>query len=268
MKRLLSILLASASLVGGGCLAAPQPSVPPSPTPAAPVLPDVREEAVNTTSVRGLLVLPAKAEGPLPGLLVIHEWWGLNDQIKDEARKLAREGYAVFAIDLYDGEVATDAKRAGELAGAVRQNPDAAIAKMRAALDLLDARPEVERGTLASLGWCFGGGMSALVGTTGDPRIKATAIYYGTPITDATQLSRMTQPVLGIWGAEDQSIPVTSVNAFEASLKKQKTPVEFHVYDGAGHAFANPTRGDAYRPDATADAWRKTLDFLSRNLKK
>lgn len=231
-----------------------------------PDTPPVIEREIQQSDVRGLYVVPEAITDPLPGVLLIHEWWGLNDQIKDEARKLANQGYAVFAIDLYDGEVATDTARAGELAGAVRADPDTALAKMRAALDVLQAQPEVQPDRLASWGWCFGGGMSGLLGSSEDHRIKATIMYYGTPVTDKKALARMTQPVLGIWGAEDQSIPVDQVNAFEQSLKDQGTPVEFHIYDGAGHAFANPTRGDAYRPEATADAWEKTLEFLRKNL--
>lgn len=236
----------------------------PTPFPPSSVL--IQE--VSTDAVRGQYILPSERTGKLPGILVIHEWWGLNDQIKEEAKKLAAEGYAVFAVDLYDGEVAADAKRAGELAGGVRQNPEAAVRKMKAALDYLAAQQEVESEKLASLGWCFGGGQSALVGTTADPRLKATVIYYGTPITDVTALAEMKQPVLGIWGETDQSIPVASVRSFEEALKKQQTPVEFHYYPDAGHAFANPTRGDAYRPEAATDAWQKTLDFLSRTLKR
>ncbi len=217
---------------------------------------------IDQNGLKGLYVLPQERTGKLPAVMVVHEWWGLNEQIKQEARRLAGEGYAVFAIDLYDGEVATDASRAGELAGKVRANPAEAERKMRLAFDFLEAQPDVDASRMASMGWCFGGGMSALIGSSGDPRVKATVIYYGTPVTDASRLRKMSQPVLGIWGVEDQSIKVDTVRAFEQSLQAQGTPVEFHYYEGAGHAFANPTRGDAYRPEATADAWEKTLEFL------
>jgi carboxymethylenebutenolidase len=117
------------------------------------------------------------------------------------------------------------------------------------------------------MGWCFGGGMSNIIASSGDGRVRASVVYYGTPVTDPARLKNMTHPILGIWGEEDQSVKVDTVRAFEQSLRSQKTPVEFHYYAGAGHAFANPTRGDAYRPEATADAWAKTLDFLAKNLK-
>lgn len=267
MKRLFIVGLTLLSL-GAGCARSTVTTQSTS-SPAMPSAPTVvlHEEVVKTTSTQGLYIVPEKTEIRLPGVLVIHEWWGLNDFVKDQARELARQGYAVFAISLYGDEVTTDPKRAGELAGSVRGTPDAAVAKMKAALDFLAARPEVASEKLASLGWCFGGGQSALIGAS-DARLKATVIYYGSPILDEKKLENMKQPVFGIWGVEDQSIPVKDVRALEASLKKQHTPVEFHYYDGAGHAFANPTRGDAYKPEATKDAWEKTLAFLKSAFKR
>lgn len=258
--RLHVVPLVSLVVLGAGCFSTPVPTPPPIPPPTS-----VESRDIETNAVRGVLYFPKVRTGKLPGIMVVHEWWGLNEQIKDEAAKLAEKGYAVFAIDLY-GEVATDATQAARLASAVRADPDAALKRLRAGLDLLAAQTDVQSDNLAALGWCFGGGMSALVGTTGDPRLKATVIYYGSPITDAAQMSRMKQPVLGIWGEDDQSIKVGEVRDFESALKKQGTSVEFHYYAGAGHAFANPTRGDAYRPEATADAWAKTLEFLKKNL--
>ncbi len=228
--------------------------------------PAVIERDIEQTGLQGYYVVPEDTDDPLPGVLLIHEWWGLNDYIKDEAKKLSEQGYAVFAIDLYDGEVASSSARAGELAGAIRGNPEATIGKMRAALDFLQEQPEVQRDRIGSLGWCFGGAMNNLLASSGEDRLKATVVYYGTPVTDKAALVRIKKPMLGIWGRDDQSISVDQVNAFEQSLKDQGTPVEFHIYDGAGHAFANPTRGDAYRPEATADAWKKTLEFLKKNL--
>lgn len=265
-KQVLAFSFAAA-LFGAGCQAGPAVPAAQAPTPA-PERPDVTEQTVATGTLRGLYVVPAKRTGKVPGIVIVHEWWGLNDQIKDEARQLAAQGYAVFAIDLYDGQVTDDATQAGKLSGAVRAAPDAALKKMNAAVDFLAAQPEVESQKLATIGWCFGGGFSALEGTTGDPRLKATVVYYGTPITDPKQLARMKQPVLGIWGEDDQAIPAAGARIWEAALKKQGTSAEFHYYPGAGHAFANPTHSDSYRPEATADAWAKTLAFLATNLKK
>lgn len=269
MKDIHFFSFAMAATLGAGCALFPSgPAAAPKPEQMTAEISAVLETIVQTPQVRGIYMIPADRPGKLPGVLVIHEWWGLNDQIKDGARSLAAEGYAVFAIDLYNGEVAADAARAGELAGAVRNRPEAAERAMGAALDYLAAQPEVQGDRLASLGWCFGGGMSGIIGSAGDPRLRATVMYYGTPVTDAARLEKFKQPVLGIWGVEDQSIPVASVQSFESTLRRQGTSVDFFYYEGAGHAFANPTRGDAYRPDAASDAWQKTLDFLELHLRR
>jgi carboxymethylenebutenolidase len=257
MKKLLLSLVAAA-LIAAGCPTEPSTNIQPTMS--------VTEAAIHDGDLYGAFFVKDPAPSSAPGLLIVHEWWGLNDQVKDEARKLADQGYAVFAIDLYDGEVAKDAARAGELAGKVRSNPAEAERKMKLALDFLEKQESVDKTRLASLGWCFGGGMSNILASSGDPRIKASVVYYGTPTTDATRLKNISRPILGIWGEDDQSIKAADVRAFEEKLKAQGTPVEFHYYAGAGHAFANPTRGDAYRQDAAADAWQKTLDFLKREL--
>ena len=257
MKRLFALLLLPA-LLGSGCLSfmskhSDQTS-------------SVIERDIQQNGLFGLYLVPEDATEPLPGIVLVHEWWGLNQYIKDEAKKLSEEGYAVFAIDLYDGEVASSSARAGELAGSVRANPEAALTKMRAAIDFLQEQPEVQRDRLAGFGWCFGGAMENLLASSGEDRLKANVVYYGTPVTNKAALARMTKPTLGIWGRDDQSIPVDQVNAFEQALKDQGTPVEFHIYDGAGHAFANPTRGEGYRPEATADAWHQLTGSLLFNI--
>jgi carboxymethylenebutenolidase len=257
MKKLL-LALSAVALVAAGCPSAPSANIQPSMS--------VTETAVHEGDLYGSFFIKNPAPSGAPGLVIVHEWWGLNDQIKDEARKLADQGYAVFAIDMYDGEVAKDAARAGELAGKVRGNPSDAERIMKLALDFLEKQSSVDKTRLASLGWCFGGGMSNILASSGDQRLKASVVYYGTPTTDAERLKNMSRPILGIWGEDDQSVKAADVRAFEEKLKAQGTPVEFHYYAGAGHAFANPTRGDAYRPEATADAWQKTLDFLKREL--
>ncbi|MCC7523129.1 dienelactone hydrolase family protein [Candidatus Uhrbacteria bacterium] len=258
MKKIF-LALSAVALLAAGCPSAPPASIQPN-TQA------VTEYAIQEGDLYGTFFVKDPPPIGAPGLLLIHEWWGLNDQVKDEARKLADQGYAVFAISLYDGEVAKDAARAGELAGKVRSNPAEAERKMKLALDFLEKQETVDKTRLASLGWCFGGGMSNILASSGDPRIKASVVYYGTPTTDAARLKNMSRPILGIWGEDDQSVKAADVRAFEEKLKAQGTPVEFHYYAGAGHAFANPTRGDAYRPEAAADAWQKTLDFLKREL--
>jgi len=206
----------------------------------------------------GFLARPADG-GPYPGVVVVHEWWGLNDGIKDAAVKLASHGYIVMAVDLY-GEVATTPERARELTSAV--NKTRAVENMRAAAGYLRGEGATK---MASLGWCFGGGQSMNLALSGED-LDATVIYYGTLVTDEAQLASIGQPVLGIFGGEDRSINVSVVRQFDAALDNVGIENEIYIYDGVGHAFANPS-GANYAPDETRDAWDKTLDFLDRHLK-
>ncbi len=225
---------------------------------------ETQTQASDTVETRdaehGFLARPT-AEGSYPGIIMIHEWWGLNDNIKAMAQELANEGYIVYAVDLYNGEVATDAARARELAGSVGENPQAALDTMRAAAAQLREEGATQIG---SLGWCFGGGQSLQLSLSED--MDATVIYYGSLVTNPAQLENLNGPVLGIFGAEDSSIPVESVYEFENTLDNLSIENDVYVYPGVGHAFANPS-GDNYAPDETADAWEKTVAFLNENLK-
>jgi carboxymethylenebutenolidase len=129
------------------------------------------------------------------------------------------------------------------------------------------ALENVNASRIGSLGWCFGGGQSlqlALNTEAGYP-LAATVIYYGNLVTDAEELAQIQWPVLGIFGDQDESISVADVNRFEQALNSTGVPNEIYVYQGVGHAFANPS-GDNYAPVETSDAWQKTLEFLKRNL--
>jgi carboxymethylenebutenolidase len=199
----------------------------------------------------------------LPAVVMIHEWWGLNDNIKDMTDELASEGYVVLAADLFNGEVATDPNRARELSSSVRDNPEQAIANLQSAVQYLASLPNVNSSRIASLGWCFGGGQSLQLALNSEQNpLAATVIYYGNLVNDTNELSKIKWPVLGIFGDQDQSIPVESVNAFEQALNKTGVTNEIYIYPGVGHAFANPS--DNYAPKEAADAWKKTLAFLNK----
>ena len=201
--------------------------------------------------------------GPFPAVIVIHEWWGLNDQVKGEARRLAEEGYLSLAVDLYRGRIATDRDEAHELSRGLPE--DRARRDLLAAFTYLAGRSDVRPGRIGSIGWCMGGGHSlALV--VAEPRLAASVIYYGRLVTDETSLRSIQAPVLGLFGDQDRGIPVESVRAFEATMQELGKPVEIHVYPGAGHAFANQER-PSHRPEAAQDAWEKTLAFFARTLK-
>lgn len=211
--------------------------------------------------INGYLARPQQA-GNYPGVVMIHEWWGLNDNIRNMAENLASQGYVVLAVDLYNGQVATESSRAGELAGSVRSNPEAAVENMKSAVSYLKEDYGVEK--IASLGWCFGGGQSLQISLNDD--VDATVIYYGSLVTNEEELSVISHPVLGVFGSEDTSIPVESVKEFDMALDNLGIENEIYIYPGVGHAFANPS-GNNYAPEETEDAWMKTVAFLERNLK-
>jgi carboxymethylenebutenolidase len=207
-------------------------------------------------------VATPEEEGDYPGVIMIHEWWGLNDNIRDMADMLAAQGYNVLAVDLYGGGWTEDPEVARELATEARDNPEESVANMQAAADYL--RDELGVSKLASLGWCFGGQQSLQASLNED--LDATVIYYGNLVTDEEALRSLESPVLGIFGAEDSGIPVSDVAAFETALNNLGVENNITVYDGVGHAFANPTGGN-FAPAETQDAWEKTVKFLEDSLK-
>ncbi|SEP18308.1 carboxymethylenebutenolidase [Halorientalis persicus] len=219
----------------------------------------------NTTinGTQGYLARPA-ADGDYPSVIMIHEWWGLNQNIRHMADILAGQGYVVFAVDLYGGRVAGNSSYAAELSGEVRENPDEAVQKMhRATAGVRDLSFTTTQ--VASLGWCFGGGQSLQLSLS-DTNLNSTVIYYGTLTTDRTTLQQIDEPVLGIFGSEDQVVGIENIREFNQTLGELGIQREIYVYEGARHAFANPS-GESFQPEATRDAWNKTLRFLNSTLR-
>jgi carboxymethylenebutenolidase len=218
---------------------------------------------------QGYLVYPVSSNDTvgkkLPAVVMIHEWWGLNENIKNMANLLAKQGFVVLAADLYKGEVANNPERAMELVQIVRNNQNSSINNLQSAVKYLSLLPNVDSSKIASLGWCFGGGQSLqLALNSQDHPLAATILYYGTPlVTDKALLSKIKWPVLGIFGDKDQSIPIKEINQFGNSLNQSGITNNIHIYKGVGHAFANPS-GDNYAPKETEDAWQKTLSFLKK----
>lgn len=220
---------------------------------------------VDGRQVTGYLARPADPPpGRLPGLIVIHEWWGLNENIETMARMLARPGYVALAVDLYGGRTADSPEAARALVDDVAAHPETALANLRQAYDYLAGPMAAPR--IGSIGWCFGGGWSLQTAVALPADLDAVVLYYGRLEADRNRLAPLAMPLLGIFGAEDQGIPVAEVRQFEATLKELGKDATIVVYDGAGHAFANPS-GTRYHPEAARDAWQKTLAFLARTLK-
>jgi carboxymethylenebutenolidase len=217
--------------------------------------------ALDGTDITGHLARPADTE-PTASIIVIHEWWGLNDNVRAMADRLAGEGYAALAVDLYEGEVAEDREGAMTLMRGASENRDRLVENLRQAHAYLAARGATRIGVI---GWCFGGGWSLQTGLTLGDEIDATVIYYGRLQTETDALAPLTSPVLGIFGAEDRGIPLEGVRKFEAALAELGIPASIHVYEGADHAFANPS-GTRYKAEAAEDAWSKTLAFFAEHL--
>jgi len=212
----------------------------------------------SDTSI-GFLARPVSEES-FPGIIMIHEWWGLNENIKEMAKKLASHGYVVLAVDLYGGQIATTSDEARKLMTSFDKNDG--IKNMISATTYLDEHYSPVK--IASLGWCFGGGQSLNLAL--NDKLDATVIYYGSLVTDTTTLSTITWPVLGIFAELDKGIPITTVHDFENSLNQLNIKNEIIIYPGVDHAFANPS-GNSYAPDASQNAWEKTIAFLDSTLK-
>jgi len=218
-------------------------------------------ESINYfESSNGYLSRPV-VDGTYPAVIMIHEWWGLNDNIKVMADKLASHGYVVLAVDLYNGNVGTTSEEARQLVSSF--DSDHGIQNMNAAISYLQENYSPER--LGSIGWCFGGGQSLNLALKNND-MDATVIYYGSLTSDVDSLSSISWPVLGIFAELDRGITVDDVNEFESALNQLGISNEIHIYPGVDHAFANPS-GERYAPDASKDAWAKTLKFFDTNLK-
>ena len=159
-------------------------------------------------------------------VVLIHEWWGLNQNIKNMAHDLAEEGFVALAVDLYDGKVATDSSDARKYATEVRNNMDDALSHMKSAGEFLRGNEFVLSDSVGSMGWCFGGGMSMQLAL--NEEMAATVIYYGAVETDKERLGSISWPVFGVFGEEDTAIPVDSVREFDVALDEvfELNPVE------------------------------------------
>ena len=214
-------------------------------------------------TVHGLLFTP-EGKGPFPGIVAVHEWWGLNDWVKEQSTKLADQGYVVLAVDLYRGKVATTPDMAHELMRGLPE--DRSLRDLHAAIEFLKTQPNVKKDRLASIGWCMGGGYSLDVALQ-EPTLKATVINYGHLATDPESLKKINAAILGNFGAQDQGITPDDVKKFEQALKQDGKKVDIKIYPDAGHAFENPNNKGGYRPADAADAWERTVSFLAANLK-
>lgn len=255
--------------------AAAAPSAPPAAGPAparAAATPasvalleqDLAYGETKNRNLVGFLAMPADAAEPLPALIVIHEWWGLNDEIKTVTRRLASEGYVALAVDLFGGATAKTPAEAEKLMTGVFADPEAARANLRQAYDYLDKYAFAPR--IGSIGWSFGGGWSLEAVLQLPDQLDAAVMYYGPLQTDVAKLQSIKVPILGLYGALDETIPESETLAFRALLTNQlHKNAKILIYPKAKHAFASA--GADYNAEIAAQAWSETLAFLGQNLK-
>ena len=256
MKKKLFVLLVGLLFMGLGGVFAQNPK--------APAETNVSFNGPGGVSLKGYLAVPS-GSGSFPAVLMVHEWWGLNQDTTLLADALAAEGFVVLAADAFRGSVAQIADEARKQVGSTPREQIAA--DLDAALDFLRSHPRVDADSVASLGFCFGGTQSMYMGTR-NPELAAVVIFYGSgPIQEARQLGSMKEagPVLGIFGEQDRGIPEEKVRAFEKALKEKQVENTITIYPGVGHAFV---KSDTYNTGgAPQKAWRQMVSFLKDTLR-
>lgn len=214
-------------------------------------------------TVRAYLARPEAGDRGSPGVVVIHEWWGLNDQIKGVADRLAREGYLAIVPDLYRGKVAADRGLAHELSRGLNEGRAVEIVKRAAGhLRSLDG---ADRRRVGTIGFCMGGRLS-LAAALGGADVQGTAMFYGGVETTRAAVEPLRAPLLGIFGDRDRGIPVEDVKKFEAALRAAGKTAEIRIYEGAGHGFFNE-QNPSYDSTSAGDAWVRTREFFRKHLK-
>jgi len=219
-------------------------------------------------NIKAFLAEP-EGKGPFPGIVVIQEWWGLNDWIKENAQRLAAQGYVALAPDLYRGKVTDDPKVASTLIKGLPK--DRALQDLKAAVGTLEHNPNVRKDRIGAIGWCMGGGY-ALELALHDKRVDAAVMCYGRVVTDADKLKGLHARVLGIFGEEDKGIPAKDVREFGKALTALGKAEKINIYPGAGHGFMRPMNGakvnPEYRETAAKDAWAQIDAFFAKTLTK
>ncbi len=205
-------------------------------------------------------------EKKFPAVILIHEWWGLNEDIKTKARDYAKEGYVALAVDLYNGEKTTKASEARKLAGAVRENVEMAFANLAGAINFLKKDNKIDPNRIAAIGWCFGGGWSYQMAKN-NLGVVASVIYYGF-FNPADDLEQMRATILGHFAEKDRSITIDNVKEFQIKLKNLKGEHAVYIYPNTSHGFASRKGENPIYSEKDANlAWDRTLTFLNKFLK-
>lgn len=218
---------------------------------------------IDGTALTGYLAQPATTTAPLPGLIVIQQWWGLTENMEAMTRRLAGEGYAALAVDLYNDQVAETPEQARSLVQSALEDPERIQQNLVAAYDYLSN--DVNAPTVGSIGWCFGGTWSLNTALALPTQLDAAVIYYGGQITtERDRLSSLQMPIQGHFGELDSRPSPETVREFEAVLNDLDKDAQIYLYADADHAFANP--GTRYNEEAAELAWERTIEFLHQHL--
>lgn len=215
----------------------------------------------NSHTTPGYLAVP-KDGAKHSGIVVIQEWWGLVPHIKEVAERFAREGFVALAPDLYYGKTAAEPNEAQKLVMALDR--PRAVQEIAAAAKYLKSLEAVSPKKIGVVGFCMGGGL-ALSAAASTAELAAVVAFYGRPL-DKGDVAKLRVPVLGFYGETDHSNPVEAVREFEGEMKKTGVPGEIHLYPGAGHAFFNDSRPEAFNAAAAKDTWGKTLAWFNKYL--
>ncbi|MHC4925149.1 MAG: dienelactone hydrolase family protein [Planctomycetota bacterium] len=216
------------------------------------------------TLTTGYLAVP-EGEGPFPALIIVHEWNGLVDRVRQVADNFAAEGYVTLAADMYQGRTGSSSEENIALMTEVKETPDGMIANLNAAVAYLKGRDDVT-GRVGAMGWCFGGGVALSFGLDGDDH-EATAIFYGRLVDDPERLAHMDHEVYGTFAELDTGIPTAEVEAFEAALRAAGVENDLHIYDAVNHGFWLRVDGaPEVRTEAALDAWQRLKAYLDRTL--
>jgi carboxymethylenebutenolidase len=218
------------------------------------------EFAANGDTAQGYLVQPGE-NTQRAAIIVIQEWWGLNDHIKAVADRFAAEGYVALAPDLYGGQATTEPDEARKLAMSL--DMPQAVKQMVGAVNYLCGLPNIRR--IGVVGFCMGGSLALLLSAK-TPRVAAVVSFYGGRLPDESELREISDPLLLFYGDQDHGIPAEKIAAHREALERNNIVHEIVIYEGAGHAFFNDSRPAAYHVEAAADAWQRTLLFFDRHL--
>jgi carboxymethylenebutenolidase len=229
-------------------------------------LADIRTETVEFPTIgetgSGYLALP-EGEGPFPGIIVVQEWWGLDDHIRDVAERFAKEGFVALAPDLYHGKVTKEPDEAQKLMMSL--NMPQATKELVKAADYLASRSETAGRGIGGIGFCMGGGL-ALSLATESPRIKAVAPFYGANPTPVDKVRNLAGPVFAAYAEQDAWVNESVRRELETALKNAGIDHEAVTYPSTGHAFFNDTRPEVYNREASEDAWQRALTLFRKNL--